>query len=300
MPSRILGALKVSAVLILDLSLFLSLFHSPAVAAAGVIGIGIYTFLGGYFALVQEGGVRLDKLPHADRLRLETALRRLTDDRAAHGDRARLRLYLIPGDSDLQSTAYGAFELGVQILYVAGLVTKHGAQRERVRGVKRACGYADAARAVGGGLQIAVAGDEVEPQPCAVAGLSVLSAAAVLALFLIFLILSCFRSWLGLFAFHGARKGIKSLFSLLQKAIVLLYQAALGLVSRRAEFRADRYVCRLGYGLQLAHFLSLSAPGTSRPLTLREALYRSHPDTHRRIARIEAYLASAPEAITRR
>ena len=134
----------------------------------------------------------------------------------------------------------------------------------------------------------------------AVAGLSVLSAAAVLALFLIFLILSCFRSWLGLFAFHGARKGIKSLFSLLQKAIVLLYQAALGLVSRRAEFRADRYVCRLGYGLQLAHFLSLSAPGASRPLTLREALYRSHPDTHRRIARIEAYLASAPEAITRR
>ena len=98
MPSRILGALKVSAVLILDLSLFLSLFHSPAVAAAGVIGIGIYTFLGGYFALVQEGGVRLDKLPRADRLRLETALRRLTDDRAAHGDRARLRLYLIPGD----------------------------------------------------------------------------------------------------------------------------------------------------------------------------------------------------------
>ena len=134
----------------------------------------------------------------------------------------------------------------------------------------------------------------------AVAGLSVLSAAAVLALFLIFLILSCFRSWLGLFAFHGARKGIKSLFSLLQKAIVLLYQAALGLASRRAEFRADRYVCRLGYGLQLAHFLSLSAPGASRPLTLREALYRSHPDTHRRIARIEAYLASAPEAITRR
>ena len=134
----------------------------------------------------------------------------------------------------------------------------------------------------------------------AVAGLSVLSAAAVLALFLLFLILSCFRSWLGLFAFHGARKGIKSLFSLLQKAIVLLYQAALGLVSRRAEFRADRYVCRLGYGLQLAHFLSLSAPGASRPLTLREALYRSHPDPHRRIARIEAYLASAPEAITRR
>ena len=80
MPSRILGALKVSAVLILDLSLFLSLFHSPAVAAAGVIGIGIYTFLGGYFALVQEGGVRLDKLPRADRLRLETALGRLSDE----------------------------------------------------------------------------------------------------------------------------------------------------------------------------------------------------------------------------
>ena len=288
MPSRIWGALKVSAVLILDLSLFLSLFHSPAVAAAGVIGIGIYTFLGGYFALVQEGGVRLDKLPRADRLRLETALGRLSDDRAAHGDRARLRLYLIPGDSDLQSTAYGAGCISVSAgtLDAADTLSLSAVLGHEAGHIQNL--DSEFKRAVFCTVMLAVA------------GLSVLSAAAVLALFLLFLILSCFRSWLGLFAFHGARKGIKSLFSLLQKAIVLLYQAALGLVSRRAEFRADRYVCRLGYGLQLAHFLSLSAPGASRPLTLREALYRSHPDPHRRIARIEAYLASAPEAITRR
>ena len=58
-----------------------------------------------------------------------------------------------PGDRQHDGAEHGAFELGVQILYVAGLVTKHGAQRERVRGVKRACGYADAARTVGGGLR---------------------------------------------------------------------------------------------------------------------------------------------------
>ena len=57
-----------------------------------------------------------------------------------------------------------------------------------------------------------------------------------------------------------------------------------------AEYRSDLYSARLGYGLQLAHFLSYAAVESNRQLTLTEALYRTHPATPKRVARLEAYV----------
>ncbi len=71
---------------------------------------------------------------------------------------------------------------------------------------------------------------------------------------------------------------------------MLLYRSILGIVSRHAEYRCDRYSCVLGYGTQLAHFLSVAEPYGQRNLTLTEALYRNHPPTERRIARLEKQL----------
>ncbi len=194
MPSRILGALKVSAVLILDLSLFLSLFHSPAVAAAGVIGIGIYTFLGGYFALVQEGGVRLDKLPAptacGSKPRWGGCQTTGRPTATAHGcgsTSSPATAICNPPPTARAASAYPQARLTPRTRSRLSAVLGHEAGH--IQNLD-----SEFKRAVFCTVMLAVA------------GLSVLSAAAVLALFLLFLILSCFRSWLGLFAFHGARK----------------------------------------------------------------------------------------------
>ena len=48
----------------------------------------------------------------------------------------------------------------------------------------------------------------------------------------------------------------------------------------------------LGYGVQLSHFLAIAEPANQRQLTLTEAMYRSHPPTPKRIARLEAIVSS--------
>ena len=63
-------------------------------------------------------------------------------------------------------------------------------------------------------------------------------------------------------------------------------------MSRRREYRSDRYAAALGYGLPLAHFLSAADPGVTGRLTLSQVLYRSHPPVENRIARLEALAAS--------
>lgn len=72
----------------------------------------------------------------------------------------------------------------------------------------------------------------------------------------------------------------------------MIYRSLLSLASRRAEYRSDKYSCMLGYGVQLSHFLAIAEPANQRQLTLTEAMYRSHPPTPKRIARLEAIVSS--------
>ena len=284
MRSLIFGLLKVGAVLSADYWLFLSLTHRPPIAAAVLGCIGLYVMFGGHLALLREGGINWRELPGYDRETLESARQQLAADMRENGGFApNLRLYLIPGDREMQSTAYGAGCIGISagMLENADPVTLIAVLAHASSHTLRC--DPEFNRALLATITLLLA------------GLSVLSAAAVVVLFLLFLLLSCFRSWLGLVTFHGSKKAVTGLFSLLQRVIVGVYQAALGLFSRHAEFCADRYVCRLGYGMQLIHFLSFAAPEQARQYTLREALYRSRPEPKRRIARMEAYLSPAKE-----
>lgn len=72
-------------------------------------------------------------------------------------------------------------------------------------------------------------------------------------------------------------------------AILLgIYQTLMGLVSRASEYRADRYSCRLGYGVQLKYFLrTYVLPQDGQKRTLTEIIYASHPDTCKRLEKIE-------------
>lgn len=76
--------------------------------------------------------------------------------------------------------------------------------------------------------------------------------------------------------------------SLIQHMALSILQVILSLVSRRCEYRADLFSCKLGYGYQLIYFLERFT-NINHKRTLSEVLYDSHPSSKKRIERIESY-----------
>lgn len=277
---KLLGVAKVSVVIAFDLFALLMLFKDNPFVALGIVTvISLYSWLGGYLSLFREGAVSYDKLPSWERQRLEMAKNQLVDDvKNKSGINIKgLKLYLIPGDDDLQATAYGANCVSVS------RGTLNNADPISLNAVlAHECSHIlnldpEFSRAVFASVTVVMA------------ALSVMSFAMMAIIFLVFLVLDCFKSWLGLLAFRGTTRLSGGLFGLVQRVIVVIYQTTLSVVSRAAEYRCDAYSASLGYGLQLAHFLELAAPESSRRFTLTEALYRSHPPTEKRVYRLEEY-----------
>lgn len=279
---RLLGFIKVFAVIALDFLVLMTLFDDPAVAGIVVSIITVYTWLGGYISLFKEDAVRFDNLPARERQRLENARDQLIEDvrNVSELNISGLKLYLIPGDDDLQATAYGANCVSVSrgTMDNADPVSLNAVLAHEISHLINL--DPEFSRAVFASITLLMA------------ALSVVSFVMMLIIFLVFLALNCFRSWVGVLAFRGTTKFTGGLFGLVQKAVVVTYQTILSLVSRAAEYRCDAYSASLGYGLQLAHFLSAAGSDSGRRLTLTEALYRSHPPTPKRIARLETYVSN--------
>ncbi len=280
---RISGYLKVITVIFIDFIVFYSLSDSMA-AALGISGlIALYVWLGGYLALRKEGAIIMSKLPYGDRYRLETAKTQLCADikRESNVDLSRLRLYLVPHDEGLQATAYGANCISVSqgTLHFADPLQLNAVLAHEASHLL----HCDPAfnRAVFCSITLLIG------------SLSLFSAVTLFIVFLLFALFNCFRSWLGVLVYQGTSKVVSGMFAMLQRAIVSIYRLLFMCISRHAEYRSDGYACDLGYGLQLAHFLSVAAPEAQGCQSLREALYRSHPPTPQRIARLEARMQRA-------
>lgn len=280
--SRLFGIFKVALVLVIDYVAIYSLLDDPYIAS-GVIGvITLYVLFGGYLALLKEGAVSSKKLPAYQRNRLEAAKAQLAADvKSASGvNLSGLKLYLVPGDDDMNATAYGFNCVSVTrgTFDNTAPITLQAVLAHEISHLLH--WDAEFNRAVFCSVTLVVA------------TLSVMSFTAMAIIFLVFLILSCFRSWLGVLAFQGTTKVVGGFFGLFQRGIVVVYRSLLSLASRHAEYRSDKYSYMLGYGIQLSHFLALAEPNSQRQLTLTEAIYRSHPPTVKRIARLEAYLCN--------
>ena len=275
--SRLFGIIKVAIVLAIDFVAIYSLFEDPYIASIAVGVIALYVLFGGYLALLKEGVVSSKKLPAYQRNRLETAKMQLVADvkSVSGANISGLKLYLAPGDDDMNATAYGFNCVSVTrgTFDNADPITLNAVLAHEVSHILNF--DAEFNRAVFCSVTLLVG------------ALSVMSFAMMAIIFLIFLVLSCFRSWLSVMAFQGTTKAVGGLFSLLQRGVVVIYRSLLSLVSRHAEYRSDKYSCMLGYGVQLSHFLALIEPNNQRQLTLTEAMYRSHPPTSKRIARLE-------------
>lgn len=279
--SRFCGILKVALVLALDFVAIYSLFENPYIASIAVGVISVYVLFGGYLALLKEGAVISKKLPAFQSNKLEAAKTQLVADvkSVSGANISGLKLYMVPGDN-MNATAYGFNCVSVTrgTFDNADPITLNAVLAHEVSHILNF--DAEFNRAVFCSVTLLVG------------ALSVMSFAMVAIIFLIFLVLSCFRSWLGVMAFRGTTKAVGGIFSLLQHGVVMIYRSLLSLASRRAEYRSDKYSCMLGYGVQLSHFLAIAEPANQRQLTLTEAMYRSHPPTPKRIARLEAIVSS--------
>ena len=279
--SRFCGILKVALVLALDFVAIYSLFENPYIASIAVGVISVYVLFGGYLALLKEGAVISKKLPAFQSNKLEAAKTQLVADvkSVSGANISGLKLYMVPGDN-MNATAYGFNCVSVTrgTFDNADPITLNAVLAHEVSHILNF--DAEFNRAVFCSVTLLVG------------ALSVMSFAMMAIIFLIFLVLNCFRSWLGVMAFRGTTKAVGGIFSLLQHGVVMIYRSLLSLASRRAEYRSDKYSCMLGYGVQLSHFLAIAEPANQRQLTLTEAMYRSHPPTPKRIARLEAIVSS--------
>ena len=280
--SRFCGILKVAFVLALDFVFIYGLFENFYIAFIAVGVISVYILLGGYIDLLKEEAVISKKLPAFQRSKLEAAKNQLVADvKSTSGiNISRMKLYLIPGDNEMNATAYGFNCVSVTrgTFDNTDTITLNAVLAHEVSHILNF--DVEFNRAVFCSVTLIIG------------ALSVMSFAIMAIIFLIFFVLSCFRFWLGVMAFQGATKAVGGIFSLLQRGVVMIYRTLLSLVSRHAEYRSDKYSYLLGYGMQLSYFLTIAEPANQRQLTLTEAMYRSHPPTSKRIARLEAMVSS--------
>jgi Zn-dependent protease with chaperone function len=274
---RFFGRLKVALVLAVDFFIIYSLFKSYYVAALVVGLIGLYALFGGYPVLWKARAIRSYKLPEPQRKRLETArMQLIAEANAASGvNISRLKVYLIPGDNTLNAHAYGGNCVSVNLgtLNSTDLDTLKAVLAHEISHTVN-CDTAFT-RALFCSVNLLVR------------ALSLLSFVLVIIAYLFLLILRLFRLRLGALIFSGTATGLRRMISLTQRSILWLYRTVISIVRRKAEYRCDKYAGTLGYGNQLAHFLAMAESGGRQKLTLTQILYRSHPPTKKRIARLK-------------
>ena len=278
--SRLLGIVKVTLVLVFDFIGIYNLFQNAYIAGIAVGIIAVYVLFGGYIAISKENAVNIKNIPVYQRNKLEAAKTQLAADVKSDcgADISGLKLYLVPDDDDMNATAYGFNCVSVTraTLDNTDPIMLNAVLAHEISHILNF--DAEFNRAVFCSVTLLVG------------TLSVMSFAVIAIISIIFLIFSCFGSLIGVMAFRGTTKAIKGLFGLLQRGIVMSYNLLLSLLSRHAEYRSDKFSCRLGYGLQLSHFLAIADTESQRRLTLTEVIYRSHPPTPKRIARLEREL----------
>lgn len=277
---RLFGISKIILILTLDFIVIYRLFHECYIAFSVIGIITLYILLGGYLLLLKEGAVSSKKLPEYQRNRLEMAKSQLITEvrSASHVDISRIKLYLIPEDDSMNATAYGCHCISVTraTLDNTDPMTLNAVLAHEV---SHSLNFdAECNRAFFCSVTLIIG------------MFSVMSFSMMAMIFLLFFVLGCFHSCLGIMFYQGTTKVVAGICNLLQQGIVMIYRSLLSLASRHAEYRSDKYSCMLGYGVQLSYFLSITEAANKRQMTLTEAMYRSHPPTSKRIARLERQL----------
>lgn len=275
---NIAAVLKILAVLSVDTAIAYLLTQSVKCTIVAVSVITLYAFAGEYIDLIRDNAIRAEKCCLADRTKLESAKEFLAEELQDFGiDISGIRFHLIPGNN-VNAYAYGIKNIGVTkgCLQSTDCATLSAVLAHEISHTRNHDAVFN---------RIAFANITV-----LLIGLGGTLGIMAAVLWMIIALPSLFssRSCAGIIAARGISKLLCSLKNFLQHIIVAVYRAAMGLISRRCEYRADRFAAQIGYGPQLSYFLE-RLPEDAGRATLRELLYATHPHPQKRIARLERY-----------
>ncbi|MGN0362503.1 MAG: M48 family metalloprotease [Bilifractor sp.] len=268
-----MGNLRVFAVCMLDFFLL----RPVNVYLALIVSLLLlfYAYAGEIIALWHGQAIRLKRLetPEAERLRNAVCL--LNED---HPDLQinRVPIFILPSEDA------NAYSYGRSIAVTKGMITNCDSMMlaaillHELSHKRR--GDARMARICFGSLWLMLA------------AFFITQAALLLTTGVIFFIVLLFGGGLLLLLlFHLTVRGVKFICHALSEAVIFLFRMIGGVLSRHAEFCADRFSCRNGYGQQLIQVLRL-LPADNENLTLTDLLYASHPSSEKRILKINQYL----------
>lgn len=275
---RVRGIIKVLLLSAMDFTIVYELLGFWA-ALIVVSIILLYGFLGEHAALYGKRAIRIDNADEFSRMNLTSSLKMLKEDakKSGIGSIPDIKLYIIPTD-EINAFSYGRnIAITQGALRVAdGLTLNAILAHELCHSI---CLDAFWNRMAFANVTAIMLGTTV-------------SAFVVTSFLWIVFLGMCALGLCGgvaaLFCASGISKAIKGAFHLLQRMVLAIYQITMGILSKRCELRADNMACQLGYSAQLKYFLQTYMASQNAPRrSIRDALYDSHPDTYKRIARID-------------
>ena len=275
---NVAAVLKILAVLSMDTAIAYLLTQSVEFTIVAVSVMMLYAFAGEYIDLIRDNAIRAEKCSLADRTKLENAKEFLAEELQESGiDISGIQFHLIP-DNNVNAYAYGMKNIGVTkaCLQSTDCATLNAVLAHEISHTRNLDAVFN---------RIAFAN-----VTALLIGLGGFFGILAAALWMIIALPSLFSSGgcAGIMAARGISNLLGSIKNFLQHIMVVVYQAAMGLISRRCEYRADRFAAEIGYGPQLSYFLE-RLPEDAGRATLRELLYATHPHPQKRIARLEQY-----------
>ncbi|MGN0514456.1 MAG: M48 family metalloprotease [Lachnospiraceae bacterium] len=275
--NRLYGVMKVTVALILNY-IFFNMFLDIKWSIGITFMIAILTYLGEYVGLIQDGAIPLKNIEPYYKEKLEISYQILCEQGKQRGINLKeFRLYLIPRE-EIQAYAYGKSSIGI----TKGLLETDEFSIASVMGHE--CGHCFALDSYLKRILFL----DITIVLFALSVMGFLGLGLIWFIFIMLCLVGLCGGFLSVYLTGFLGRVIKGIFSGLQRLVLLIYQTALGALSRRMEYRADYFVAKtLDMGEELSFFLNCFAADNGFPRTLREIMYASHPATHKRVARIQ-------------
>lgn len=275
----IYGIIKIAVALTVDFML-VEYFLGIELALLVTSGIMLCAYCWEYIAVLRDGAISMNKLNDQEKSKLLRVKECLKQDvlRVSGVDISRWKFYVVPSDT-INAYAYGVNHISVTrgaltccddmtLCSVLAHEVSHSLNQDSIY-----------KRVILANLTIAI---------MVVTILSVVSTSCWWLIFIILTLMGVCGGVVSILIFHGITNLFKCIFTVCKRFILFFCQIAMSIVSRNCELRSDQYSCQLGYGPELSRFLSRFV-NNQEENGWNNILYATHPETTKRISRIEQY-----------
>lgn len=237
-------------------------------------------FLGEIFITIKDEAILLDRLDHMYQNKLSVGVElMLKQYERVYRKKRKLKVYLIPNDSQFNAYAFGFRKIGItsdaltamDSYSIAAVLSHELGHIERLDVCVKRLLFANMF-----GILITLGIAEVMWAIIAL----------VICIGIAWLLDNCLGFYIGIGIFKGFTKIGKGILSV---GLVVM-QAIIAFLDRKNEYNADEFACSLGFGTQLAMVLDRYIGETAPAQSLSDIMYATHPKTRKRVARIEKKL----------